>query len=217
LLQAEQDLGNHQGSQPGEADLTATADRSCRASPPAFGETGVVMLVGTQALLVRLAVRAAVISAFARARNDKTRLIPVHGLGRRRHQGSQPVDIGAIQSEFAQAATARDADPVPRCRCRRAPGRPADRTAQQRMIGRRAQHLPSGVPARINEERHIDALRPHGGLGIDNALAEDVLTPHRRANSGADRGRAHRSASASSRGLGTRSTAVRSRPGSGCR
>jgi hypothetical protein len=73
------------------------------------------------------------------------------------------------------------------------------------MIGGQEQHQLLLVPADLGEEGRVNTVSPPTGLGIDETLTEHMLTPHRRASNDTDRCRAHRSASASSRGLDTRS------------
>jgi hypothetical protein len=85
------------------------------------------------------------------------------------------------------------------------------------MLRRREQRQQDRIPAHLGQERGIDAPGPPGGFGVDDTPGEHVLGPHRRCRNGPQHDRAHRSTSATSRGLGTRSTASRGRPESGCR
>ena len=125
-------------------------------------------------------------------------------------------DLVVTEPVFGEPTAARGADPR-RCRrgCRTA-RRAADRASQQRMLRRERQHRTRRVPAGLGEERGIDHQGDRRSVPIDPCVGEHVRP------AGDDRARrhrlgAHRSVPASSRGLGTRSTASRSRAGSGCR
>ena len=103
---------------------------------------------------------------------------------------------------------------------------PVPAPPQQRMLSRRRQHPRGAVPPCLREERGIyQGSQPCCRRAGGSARAGHVpgaARPARQPGGGQDlhRGRSrggHRASTAGRRGLGTRSTAARSRAGSGCR
>ena len=97
---------------------------------------------------------------------------------------------------------------------------PAQRAAQQRMAGGQGQHPAGRIPARLGQERRVQHPGQPGGRPVQHHPGQHMPElPRRRParrSGGQARCRAHRGTPYCSRGLGTPSTAARSRPGSGC-
>ena len=125
-------------------------------------------------------------------------------------------DLMLAQPVFGKPTTTRAANPRPRRRGRRTVCGPADRPSQQRMPRMEHQHPTRRVPPGFGEERGVNHSADRRRMPIDPRVDERMRPdsnhnrPHRFSG-------AHRSVPASPRGLGTRSTASRSRAGSGCR
>ena len=101
-----------------------------------------------------------------------------------------------------------------------AAARPAYHPAQQRMPGGQGQHPAAGIPPRPGQERLIQHRGQAGGRSLEQDPVQHAgeLAARTRGRGCRQRGRSagHRVTPACSRGLGTASTAARSRPGSGC-
>jgi hypothetical protein len=94
--------------------------------------------------------------------------------------------------------------------------------AEEPVLGRRSPHPCHRVPARLDQELRLDPRGQRGDLPDKRDADQHMRKLHPRGicrascdGRGIERG--HRSAPACSRGLGTASTAARSRDGSGCR
>ena len=131
------------------------------------------------------------------------------------------------QASLRQPPPAIQADPRLRRACCLASGGAADAPAQQRMPGIDRQHPGDRIPAGPGQERRVDPRGQHGRVLICRhrpRCAENIAgaARHVRPGSPLHGGCAHRlqhahwSSPAVWRGLGTASTAARSRAGSGC-
>lgn len=125
-------------------------------------------------------------------------------------------DLILTEPVFGEPTTARGADPRRGLRGCRTARRAADRASQQRMLRRERQHLSRRIPAGLGEERRVDHRGDRRSVSID-PLADQHVRPAGGNRTRLHRAGAHRSIPASPRGLATRSTASRSRAGSGCR
>jgi hypothetical protein len=141
--------------------------------------------------------------------------------GRQRRQLRRPGDLSCGQplpGQPGKAAMTHSAEPcVFRCG---APASPAYRAAQQPVPGRQGQHPARRIPAGLGKEGRVQ----QGGQPLRWAIQlhpGQHLAILGRAPSGRQRSHGRRCGHdvtpARSRGLGTASTAARSRPGSGCR
>ena len=96
---------------------------------------------------------------------------------------------------------------------------PAQRAAQQRMLRGQRQHPNRRVPPGLGEKRRIQQAGQLSGRAREHRRVQHQreLPPALGARPRRQQRGAHRVAPACSRGLGTISTAARSRAGSGCR
>lgn len=120
-----------------------------------------------------------------------------------------PCDVRGGQSVLGEAPRATGAD-LGGCSCRvLAVRRQADPASEQPVVRRQAQRKVHRIPPRFGQKRGVEAggeVNPRDSRPVGNDA--DQAGQHRRP---------HRRVPLNARGLGTRSTAARSREGSGCR
>ena len=126
-------------------------------------------------------------------------------------------DLRLTEPVLGEPFPARTTDSRRRSRGRPAALGAADSAPQQRMFRCEHQDLPGRIPTGLGEEGRVH----HGSDPTDvvvDPLAGEHMLPGRGTRYGCQRLRsAHRSIPDNARGLGTRSTASRTRAGSGCR
>jgi len=191
-----------------QADLSCSLDRRLDGLPPGFVERRIGPQT-QQAPVMRAAVPPGHLLPPARRHLAQA-------VSSRRHQlylitmPARQVIAGRDRKAPGAGAPARPALKVTAMQRVPASSRRARPPAQQRMPRWQREHPAAGIPAGFGQESRID--RPHqpgnDGTSIRARSACSRLPPHRRA---------HHASPAASRGLGTRSTAARSRAGSGCK
>jgi len=116
-----------------------------------------------------------------------------------------------------QAGEAAAAHPAASMRSASAPADPAHLPAQQLVAGRRGQHPGDRIPPRPGQERRLQQHGQPAGRAVQDNPGQHIgeLLPGDGRQRPRPRCCAHGRSPAGTRGLGTASTAARSRPGSG--